>query len=147
MKITLLTVGKTDRGYLKEGYAVFRMIEIPDVKGVSSLSRAQIKEKEADNVLKYIKPADEVVLLDEHGKEYDSLGWASKLEERFLHDTRDMVFVIGGPYGFSSRLYDRAGSMISLSRMTFSHQLVRLVFLEQLYRAFTIMKGEPYHHE
>ena len=150
MKITLLTVGKTDRGYLKEGighYAAFRMIEIPDVKGVSSLSRAQIKEKEADNVLKYIKPADEVVLLDEHGKEYDSLGWASKLEERFLHDTRDMVFVIGGPYGFSSRLYDRAGSMISLSRMTFSHQLVRLVFLEQLYRAFTIMKGEPYHHE
>ena len=85
--------------------------------------------------------------MDEHGKEYDSLGWASKLEERFLHDTRDMVFVIGGPYGFSSRLYDRAGSMISLSRMTFSHQLVRLVFLEQLYRAFTIMKGEPYHHE
>ena len=157
MKITLLTVGKTDRGYLKVGidiycgrignYAAFRMIEIPDVKGASSLSRAQIKEKEADNVLKYIKPADEVVLLDEHGKEYDSLGWASKLEERFLHDTRDMVFVIGGPYGFSSRLYDRAGSMISLSRMTFSHQLVRLVFLEQLYRAFTIMKGEPYHHE
>lgn len=157
MKITLLTVGKTDRGYLKEGidmycgrighYAAFRMIEIPDVKGASSLSRAQIKEKEADNVFKYIKPADEVLLLDEHGKEYDSLGWASKLEERFLHDTRDMVFVIGGPYGFSSRLYDRAGSMISLSRMTFSHQLVRLVFLEQLYRAFTIMKGEPYHHE
>lgn len=157
MKITLLTVGKTDRGYLKEGidmycgrighYAAFRMIEIPDVKGASSLSRAQIKEKEADNVFKYIKPADEVVLLDEHGKEYDSLGWASKLEERFLHDTRDMVFVIGGPYGFSSRLYDRADSMISLSRMTFSHQLVRLVFLEQLYRAFTIMKGEPYHHE
>lgn len=157
MKITLLTVGKTEKGYLQEGiamycgrighYVSFRMQEIPDIKGASSLSQAQIKEREADNIMKYVKPADEVVLLDERGVQRGSEDWARSLGERFLRDSRDMVFVIGGPYGFSEKIYQRADGMMSLSKMTFSHQMVRLVFLEQLYRAFTIMKGEPYHHK
>lgn len=156
MKITLIVIGKTDRSYLKDGceiymsrlghYVTFRYVEIPDIKGASSLSREQIKEKEADLILKMIRPSDELVLLDERGRERSSEEWAHHLEERFSRDPRDMVFVIGGPYGFSKRIYDAAGSMISLSRMTFSHQMVRLIFLEQLYRAFTIMRGEPYHH-
>ena len=96
--------------------------------------------------MKYARPSDEVVLLDERGKERDSVTWASGLQERFLRDSRDLVFVIGGPYGFSKRVYDRADALMSLSKMTFSHQMARLIFLEQLYRAFTIIKGEPYHH-
>ena len=156
MKITLLTVGKTDKGYLREGigmycerlghYAAFRMVELPDVKAGPSLTAVQIKEKEAESILRHIRPADEVILLDENGKERRSEEWASSLQDRFARDPRDMVFVIGGPYGFSERVYARADGMVSLSKMTFSHQMVRLIFLEQLYRAFTIMKGEPYHH-
>ena len=156
MKIVLVVIGKTDKDYLREGvrldcsrighYVPFRMVEIPDIKGMSSLGKEQVKEKEADLILKYARPSDEVVLLDERGKERDSVTWASGLQERFLRDSRDLVFVIGGPYGFSKRVYDRADALMSLSRMTFSHQMARLIFLEQLYRAFTIIKGEPYHH-
>lgn len=156
MKITLIVIGKSDRSYLREGcdiyigrlehYAAFRYVEIPDVKGASSLSKEQVKEKEADLILKMIRSSDEVILLDERGKEHSSEEWARQLEDRFSRDPRDIVFVIGGPYGFSKRVYDAAGGMMSLSKMTFSHQMVRLIFLEQLYRAFTIMRGEPYHH-
>lgn len=156
MKIVLVVIGKTDKDYLREGvrlycsrighYVPFRMVEIPDIKGMSSLGKEQVKEKEADLILKCARPSDEVVLLDERGKERDSVTWASGLQERFLRDSRDLVFVIGGPYGFSKRVYDRADALMSLSRMTFSHQMARLIFLEQLYRAFTIIKGEPYHH-
>lgn len=156
MKITLIVIGKSDRSYLREGcdiyigrlehYATFRYVEIPDIKGASSLSKEQVKEREADLILKMIRPSDEVILLDERGKERSSEEWARQLEDRFSRDPRDIVFVIGGPYGFSKRVYDAAGGMMSLSKMTFSHQMVRLIFLEQLYRAFTIMRGEPYHH-
>ncbi|MBO8467979.1 MAG: 23S rRNA (pseudouridine(1915)-N(3))-methyltransferase RlmH [Bacteroidetes bacterium] len=157
MNITLLTVGKTDRNWIWEGlqtycarlkhYMPFSVVEIPDLKNISALSKDQIKEKEGQLILKNLKDADEVILLDEKGKEYTSKEWALMLEKKISSGGRNIVFVIGGPYGFSSQVYSRANGMISLSRMTFSHQMVRTIFTEQLYRAFTIMKGEPYHHE
>lgn len=158
MKITLLTVGKTDKDWVRAGmdiyigrlkhYINFTLTEIPELKKVSALSREQIKSKEGELILKNIRPSDDVVLLDEHGKMFSSVEWASVLEGKMSGGTaRDMVFVIGGAYGFSREVYDRCDSMISLSRMTFSHQMVRAIFTEQLYRAFTIIKGEPYHHE
>lgn len=157
MKITLLTVGKTDRKWVKEGmdiymsrldhYAKFSLVEIPELKNVSALSKEEIKEKEGELILKNIKPSDNLVLLDERGKEYTSLEWAKELEKKWSQSTSDTVFAIGGAYGFSPAVYERANGKMSLSRMTFSHQMVRAIFLEQLYRAFTIMKGEPYHHE
>ena len=157
MKIILLTVGKTDIGWVAEGlssyvsrlrhYVPFEMLEIPELKNVSSLTRDQIKLKEGELILKNVRPSDNVILLDERGKEYRSVEFARKLEEVMARGGRDMVFVIGGAYGFSQQVYERSDSMLSLSRMTFSHQMVRAVFVEQLYRAFTILKGEPYHHE
>ena len=157
MNITLLTVGKTDRNWIWEGlqtycarlkhYMPFSVVEIPDLKNISALSKDQIKEKEGQLILKNLKDADEVILLDEKGKEYTSKEWALMLEKKISSGGRNIVFGIGGPYGFSSQVYSRANGMISLSRMTFSHQMVRTIFTEQLYRAFTIMKGEPYHHE
>ena len=157
MNITLLTVGKTDRNWIWEGlqtycarlkhYMPFSVVEIPDLKNISALSKDQIKEKEGQLILKNLKDADEVILLDEKGKEYTSKEWALMLEKKISSGGRNIVFVIGGQYGFSSQVYSRANGMISLSRMTFSHQMVRTIFTEQLYRAFTIMKGEPYHHE
>ena len=157
MKITLLTVGKTDVKWVKEGldlyvsrlshYVQFSLVEIPELKNVSSFSQAQIKEKEGDLILAAIRPSDEVILLDEHGKEFRSVEFARFLEERMARSGRDMVFVIGGAYGFSQKVYERSDRKISLSAMTFSHQMVRTIFAEQLYRAFTIMRGEPYHHE
>ena len=157
MKITLLTVGKTDKDWVKQGldiytsrlkhYIPFSIIEIPELKNVSALSREQIKAKEGELILKSLKPADDVVLLDEHGKEYSSTGFASFLQKKMALEGRDIVFIIGGAYGFSDDVYKRANSKISLSQMTFSHQMVRAIFAEQIYRAFTIMKGEPYHHE
>ena len=157
MKIALLTVGKTDRDWVKQGldiymarlkhYITFSVNEIPELKNVSALSKEQIKAKEGDLILKNIRPTDEVVLLDEHGKEYSSLEFASLLQNKINYESKDIVFVIGGAYGFSEPVYKRANSKISLSRMTFSHQMVRAIFAEQIYRAFTIMKGEPYHHE
>lgn len=157
MKITLLTVGKTDVKWVKEGldlyvsrlshYAPFQVREIPELKNVSALDKEQIKVKEGELILKSLSPSDEVVLLDEGGRELRSVEFASWLEERFSRGSRDIVFVIGGAYGFSKEVYARADSKLSLSKMTFSHQMVRTIFAEQLYRAFTIMRGEPYHHE
>ena len=157
MKITLLTVGKTDVKWVKEGldlyssrlvhYVPFQIVEIPELKNVSALSKEQIKQKEGELLLKILKPADEVILMDEHGREFTSVEFAKNLEEKISRASRDMAFVIGGAYGFSPDVYSRANGKISLSKMTFSHQMVRTIFAEQLYRAFTIMKGEPYHHE
>ena len=157
MKISLLTVGKTDVKWVKEGldlycsrlshYVPFSIQEIPELKSVSALTRDQIKSREGELILKCIKPSDEVILLDERGKEYRSVEFASMLEEKLSRGARDIVFVIGGAYGFSSEVYARCDSKMSLSKMTFSHQMVRTIFAEQLYRAFTIMRGEPYHHE
>ena len=157
MKIALLTVGKTDRDWVKQGldiymarlkhYIPFSINEIPELKNVSALSKDQIKTREGELILKNIKPTDDVILLDEHGKEYSSVEFASLLQKKISYEGKDIVFVIGGAYGFSEAVYIRANSKISLSRMTFSHQMVRAIFAEQIYRAFTIMKGEPYHHE
>lgn len=157
MKITLLTVGKTDIRWVREGleiyisrlkhYIPFSLTEIPELKNASSLSKDQIKAREGELILKSIKPSDEVILLDEHGKEYTSMEWARNMEKRMSGSGRDMVFVIGGAYGFSDDVYSRCDGKVSLSKMTFSHQMVRTIFAEQLYRVFTIIRGEPYHHE
>ena len=157
MKITLLTVGKTDIKWVKEGlemyssrishYVPFSVMEIPELKNVSALSTDQIKKKEGDLILKHIRPQDELVLLDERGQRRTSLAFASWLQDRLSRGARDMVFVVGGAYGFATEVYNRADASISLSEMTFSHQIVRTIFAEQLYRAFTIIRGEPYHHQ
>ena len=157
MKITLLTVGKTDKDWVKQGmdiyvsrlkhYIPFSITEIPELKNVSALSREQIKAKEGELILKNVKSADNLMLLDERGKEYSSVEFAKVLQDKINYEGKDIVFVIGGAYGFSEDVYRRANSRMSLSRMTFSHQMVRAIFAEQLYRAFTIIKGEPYHHE
>ena len=156
MDIKLLTVGKTDVKWVKEGldlyvarlshYVPFTLKEIPQLKNVSALTREQIREREGELILKAVRPADEVILLDERGREFRSLDFARYLEEK-LQRGRDVVFVIGGAYGFSEAVYARSDGKVSLSKMTFSHQMVRTLFAEQLYRAFTIKKGEPYHHE
>ena len=128
-------------------YFPFFIVEIPELKNVSSLSEEQIKTKEGELILKNVKPADDVILLDERGREHSSMEFAKVLQDKISYNGKDMVFVIGGAYGFSEAVRQRAASKMSLSRMTFSHQMVRAIFVEQLYRAFTIMKGEPYHHE
>jgi len=157
MKIALLTVGKTDKDWVRQGldiyvsrlkhYIPFSITEIPELKNVSALSRDQIKTREGELILKNVRPTDDVILLDEHGKEFSSMEFAKILQDKISYAGKDMVFVIGGAYGFSDAVYQRSNSRISLSRMTFSHQMVRAIFAEQLYRAFTIIKGEPYHHE
>lgn len=157
MRITLLTVGKTDKDWVRQGldiytsrlkhYIPFSIVEIPELKNVSSMSREQIKVREGEFILKNIKPGDDMILLDERGRTYSSLEFAKLLQDKISYAGKDIVFVIGGAYGFSQAVYDRAGSKMSLSRMTFSHQMVRAIFAEQIYRAFTIMRGEPYHHE
>lgn len=157
MKITLLTVGKTDKDWVRQGlgiyvsrlshYIPFSIVEIPELKKVSALSKDQIKSKEGELILKNIRTSDDVILLDERGKEFSSIEFAKNLQDKISYVGKDIVFVIGGAYGFSEDVYRRADSKISLSRMTFSHQMVRAIFTEQLYRAFTIMRGEPYHHE
>ena len=157
MTIKLIVVGKTDEGYLRKGideycsrlghYCRFELVTVPPVKGAASLSAAQLKDREAELILKAISPSDECILLDERGNEFTSKSWAQHLERKLAHSSRNIVFVTGGSMGFGSKVYDRADSMMSLSKMTFSHQMVRLIFLEQLYRAFTIIEGEPYHHE
>ena len=125
----------------------FYICEIPELKNTSALSKAQIKEKEGGLILKNIKPTDRVILLDEHGKEYRSVEFADEIRKMTLAGGKDIVFIIGGAYGFSEAVYARSDGKVSLSKMTFSHQMVRAIFTEQLYRAFTIIKGEPYHHE
>ena len=157
MKITLLTVGKTDKDWVRQGmeiyvsrlkhYIPFSVVEIPELKNVSALTKDQIKAREGELILKNIKPTDDMILLDERGKEYSSTELAKLIQDKISYVGKDMTYVIGGAYGFSEDVYQRANSKISLSRMTFSHQMVRAIFVEQIYRAFTIMRGEPYHHE
>ena len=157
MNCVLLTVGKTDVKWVKEGldvytsrighYVPFRVTEIPELKKVSALSRQQIKEKEGEQLLKQVSPSDTLILLDENGREFRSVEFASYLEKLLAGGGRNLVFAVGGAYGFSEAVYKRAQDKLSLSRMTFSHQMVRTVFAEQLYRALTILRGEPYHHE
>ena len=156
MKTLLLLVGKTQNKHFVAAindyverlghYMQFSPVVIPDLKNTKSLSEAQQKEREGELILKQLQPSDTVVLLDEHGKEMRSVEYASWLQ-RTANNARRLVFIIGGPYGFSPSVYQRANDKISLSRMTFSHQMVRLIFVEQLYRACTILRGEPYHHE
>ena len=157
MKITLLVVGKTEDRYLIEGidkylnrlkhYIGFNMIVIPEVKNTKNLSEAQQKSREGELILKHTVNTDTVILLDEKGKKYTSVLFANYLNKQMIGSVQHMIFVIGGPYGFDESIYKRANGSISLSDMTFSHQMVRLFFVEQLYRAFSILKGEPYHHE
>ena len=157
MKITLLTVGKTDKDWVKQGmdiyisrlkhYIPFSVVEIPELKNVSSLTKDQIKTREGELILKNVRPTDDLILMDERGKQYTSVEFAKIIQDKISYTGKDMVYVIGGAYGFSDAVYQRANSKISLSKMTFSHQMVRAIFVEHLYRAFTIMKGEPYHHE
>lgn len=157
MKITLLTIGKSNFPFVKEGmamyekritrYTQYERIEIPTLSGTGSLSPIEVKEKEGELILKKIKPTDELILLDERGKKFTSVEWAQFLEKKINNSTKSIVFVIGGAYGFSEKVYQAAASKLSLSDMTFSHQIIRLFFTEQLYRAFTIIKGEPYHNE
>ena len=156
MKITLLVVGKTTNTALEAmisdyqkrltHYVPFELRILPELKNAKSLSFEQQKQAEGEMILKSIGPSSQVILLDEHGKEYRSVEFASWMEKQ-MSSGRDLVFVVGGPYGFSQEVYGRANGLISLSQMTFSHQMVRLVFVEQIYRAMTILRGEPYHHE
>ncbi|NCD70669.1 23S rRNA (pseudouridine(1915)-N(3))-methyltransferase RlmH [Mucilaginibacter agri] len=157
MKITLLTVGKTEDAYLKEGiekyikrlkhYIKLDIIDLPELKNTKALTTDQQKIKEAEMILKKIANTDHVILLDEKGMEFTSAKFSAYLDKKAIGSVQNLVFVIGGPYGFDQSVYDRANDKLSLSRMTFSHQMVRLFFIEQLYRAYTILKGEPYHHE
>jgi 23S rRNA (pseudouridine1915-N3)-methyltransferase len=157
MKIAFLTIGKTINKHLVElqndyqdrlkHYIPFDYISIPELKNNKNLTETEQKEKEADLLLKMFEPTDEIILLDENGKQYSSVDFSEFVSKKIMGNQKRMVFVVGGPYGFSQRVYSRANGLISLSKMTFSHQMVRIIFAEQLYRAFTIMRGEPYHHQ
>ena len=156
MTIKLLGIGKTDDPslqnltdvYIKrlQFYSKFEMEFIPDLKKAKNLEEGLQKQKEGELILGKIQPSDFVVLLDENGAEFSSEGFSEYLQKRMNSGLKQLVFVIGGPFGFSEEVYNRANSKLSLSRMTFSHQMVRLFFIEQLYRGFTILKNEPYHH-
>lgn len=157
MKIMLLVIGKTDERYLEEGiskyhkrlqhYIPFEIRVIPDIKNRKTLSEDIQKKMEGELILAQLNAGDELFLLDENGKSISSRGFSEILNKQALAGCKRIIFVIGGPYGFSQEVYERAKAKISLSPMTFSHQMVRLIFVEQLYRAFTIIKGEPYHHD
>ncbi len=157
MKIELLTVGKTTDAYLLSGievyvnrlkhYVPFQLTELKDLKNTRTLTEEQVKEKEGALIMKHVANGDWVILLDEKGKQPTSVRFSEQLSGYMLRGLKKVIFVIGGPYGFSQEVYERANEKISLSKMTFSHQMVRLFFVEQVYRAMTIRKGEPYHHE
>jgi len=157
MKLRLLVTGKTESEYLKTGileyvtrvkrYVSFEIVEIPVLKNTSSLSVTEHKMKESVLIMKHIQPGDFLVLLDEHGKEMNSAGFAEFLNQRFLSGGKETVFLIGGPYGFDESFRKRADYILSLSKLTFPHQMVRLFFVEQLYRALTILRCESYHHK
>ena len=157
MKITLIAIGKTDDAYIIEGidkylkrlkhYIKFEIVIIPDIKKTKNLSEDALKTKEAELFLKYIQHTDQLAVLDEKGTDLSSLQFADYINKRMIGSVQNLVFLIGGPYGFDQTIYQRANYKISLSKMTFSHQMIRLFFVEQVYRAFTILKGEPYHHE
>ena len=157
MKITLLVIGKTDATYLKEGlneyvkrlkhYVNFKIEVIPDIKKAKNLGVENQKKREGELILSKKLAGKEIHLFDEKGKTFSSRELAVFLEKKMVSGLKELVFVIGGPYGFSDAVYQNASSKISLSRLTFSHQMVRLLCTEQIYRAFTILKGEPYHHD
>ena len=157
MNIELIVVGKTDMKevealvamYTKRlnHYVKFAITTLADVRNTTNLSAAEQKRMEGEAILRLITDSDHLMLLDEHGLELRSIEFADLLQKRMSAGTKRLVFVIGGPYGFSDAVYQRANSKLSLSKMTFSHQIVRAIFTEQLYRAFTILKNEPYHHE
>lgn len=156
MKILLLVIGETDEDYLITGikkyvgrlghYVSFEMKEIPDIRNRKTLSEEQQKKSESFLLLSQFQAGDYIILLDENGKQFTSVEFSENLEKLMASGSKRIVFVIGGPYGFSQEVYAKANAKMSLSPMTFSHQMVRLIFVEQLYRAFTILKGEPYHH-
>ena len=157
MRISLVCIGKTDDSELKalidkferrlKHYIPFRIVLLPDVKSGKSLRMDEQRAKEAELINKQVTAGDWLILLDEHGKEYRSVEFAEQLNKWMINSTQHVVFVVGGPYGFDKSVYKQAKGKLSLSKMTFSHQMVRLFFVEQLYRAFTILKQEPYHHE
>ncbi|MFL9844420.1 23S rRNA (pseudouridine(1915)-N(3))-methyltransferase RlmH [Flavobacterium rhizosphaerae] len=157
MNIKLIAIGKTDNkalqllidDYTKRlgFYVKFDMDIIPDIKNVKNLSEAQQKEKEGELILSKLSPSDQLILLDENGKTFGSVGFSEYLQKKMNSGIKTLVFVIGGPYGFSDTVYAQSQGKISLSAMTFSHQMVRLFFTEQVYRAFTILRNEPYHHQ
>ncbi len=157
MKIKLLAIGKTDDKNLIQliemyqkrlkHYIQFELEVIPDLKNVKNLSENQQKEKEGALILKKVSSTDQLVLLDEKGKEFGSIEFSKFLQKKMNSGIKQLVFVIGGPYGFSEAVYQKAQGKVSLSQLTFSHQMIRLFMVEQLYRAFTILKNEPYHHE
>jgi 23S rRNA (pseudouridine1915-N3)-methyltransferase len=157
MNIRLIVVGKTNANYLKTGesdyeerlkhYCKFEELIIPPIKNGGKLLNKDLKIREGQLVLKNIDSTDHVILLDEKGKSFSSTDFSGFLNQKLISSTKRLVFVIGGAFGFSEEVYKRADSKISLSKMTFSHQMIRLIFKEQLYRAFTILKGEKYHHE
>ena len=157
MKITLLAIGKTDDKYIIEGiekylkrlkhYIKFELKVIPDLKNTKNLSEDEQKAKESELFLKNLQSTDDIVILDERGVELSSLHFADFINKKMIASTQHLVFLIGGPYGFDQTIYQKAKYKISLSKLTFSHQMIRLFFVEQVYRSFTILKGEPYHHE
>lgn len=157
MNIRLITIGKTDNKNLQSliedytkrlsFYVKFDLDIIADIKNVKNLSEAQQKEKEGELILSKISATDNLILLDENGKTFNSLGFSNYLQKKMNAGTKTLVFVIGGPYGFSETVYQKANGKVSLSEMTFSHQMVRLFVIEQIYRGFTILKNEPYHHQ
>lgn len=157
MKIELMAVGRVVTRYLQEGidvytsrighYMPFSLTLIPDVKTTKGLTQEKHKEMEGKAILSQLQAGDVLVLLDEHGKEMTSREFATYIDRKSVTVARRLVFLIGGPYGFSPEIYERANEKISLSRMTFSHEMVRLFFVEQIYRAMTILRGEPYHHD
>lgn len=157
MNIKLLAIGKTDQNHLQtliddyakrlSYYIKFDLEIIPDLKNVKNLSEQQQKEKEGELILSKIGSSDQMVLLDENGKSFSSVEFSAELQKKMNSGIKTLVFVIGGPYGFSETVYSQANGKISLSKMTFSHQMVRLFFVEQLYRGFTILRNEPYHHQ
>ena len=157
MNIRLLTIGKTDNKSLQtliddytkrlSFYVKFDLEIIPDIKNVKNLSEAQQKEKEGELILSKITPTDHLILLDENGKTFSSVGFSDFLQKKMNAGIKTLVFVIGGPYGFSETVYQKAHGKVSLSEMTFSHQMVRLFVIEQIYRGFTILRNEPYHHQ
>ncbi|MCU4177629.1 23S rRNA (pseudouridine(1915)-N(3))-methyltransferase RlmH [Carboxylicivirga sp. N1Y90] len=156
MKIQLVMIGKTDEAYLMMGiekyvqrlkhYIPFEMKVIPDLKKAKNLSEEQQKKMEGDLLVQNLQAGDFMVLLDEKGKEFSSVEFSSFIQKKMVSGLKRLVFVIGGPYGFSDAVYSKANGKISLSQMTFSHQMIRLFFVEQVYRSMTILKNEPYHH-
>jgi 23S rRNA (pseudouridine1915-N3)-methyltransferase len=157
MQIKLIAVGKTDHASINQlikeyesrlgHYIRFELEIIPDLKNTKTLSESLQKEKEGELILKKISPSDELILLDERGKSYSSIDFSSFLQKKMNSGLKQLIFVIGGPYGFSEAVYRRSNGKLSISKMTFSHQMIRPFFIEQLYRAFTILRNEPYHHE